>query len=118
GHQSSPLPLLGYSAGTFLGRLEEVAIESFGERLHLKRRHEADMAMHLMEMAIRGLGVAWLPRSVVASALVDGELVCAASGELGVPLTIHLYRSQANFNPALQALWQDLKGIDSTAGSF
>ena len=111
GHPSSPLPQLGYSAGTFLGRLEEVAVESFGERLHLKRRHEADMAMHLMEMAIRGLGVAWLPRSVVASALADGKLVCAASSERGVALDIHLYRSKANFNPALQALWQELKSL-------
>lgn len=113
GRQSEPVPQLGYSSGTFLGHMEQVAIENSGESLHLWRRHEADMAIHLVQMALRGLGVAWLPHSAARTELATGRLVCAAPDLSGLPLDICLYRSQTSLNPTLQSLWRELEAAVS-----
>ncbi len=66
------------------------------------------MTMLLMQMAIEGYGVAWLPQSAAAPALDSGQLVKAGGNEWSSELEIRAYCSLANQNPTMRELWETL----------
>jgi DNA-binding transcriptional LysR family regulator len=78
-------------------------------RLHLRRRHEADMAEGLKLMAVNGHGVAFLPASAVRRELLSGELVHAGPA-WGLAMEVRLYRERPTEarpgKPAVNALWR------------
>ena len=55
-----------------------------------------------------GLGVAWLPKSLVAPDLDSGALVQTGAPEWSVGLQIKLIRNQAHANRVTQAIWAHL----------
>ena len=61
GTADSPLPYLGYSRGTYLGRMVDLLIDSTPDDFHGVQHFKSDMADVLKELAICGNGVAWLP---------------------------------------------------------
>ncbi|WP_020202941.1 MULTISPECIES: LysR substrate-binding domain-containing protein [Cupriavidus] len=109
GASSKPIPYLAYTAGTTLGRVVDVILETAPPRRPLERCYEADMAILLMKMAIEGHGVAWLPRTTAADALAAGTLVPAGDATWQSALDICAYRAAHAGNPTLLELWDVLE---------
>ena len=57
-------------------------------------------------MALRGQGLAWLPRSLVANELAAGSLVLAGDDHWTIGFDVRLYRSDAPLPDAGERLWQ------------
>jgi DNA-binding transcriptional LysR family regulator len=102
--------LLVYPASLSLGRLLTD---------HLGRRHPdaenrtavvCDSADALRELVLKGLGVAWLPWSLVAADCRSGLLNRLGSRSDEVVFEVRLYRPRARMAPHLEALWEATAG--------
>ncbi|MBY4897924.1 LysR substrate-binding domain-containing protein [Cupriavidus sp. AU9028] len=110
-----PIPFLGYTASTTLGRMVDGILEQKRAHGRLVRCYEADMAMLLLKMAGEGNGVAWLPYSTAADALASGVLVRAGNASWCSTLEICAWRPMQSANPTLHALWQMLESGQAEA---
>ena len=104
GKVRSPLPLLSYSSGAFLGRMVDIILDSITDKPHTMIACESDMANVLMEMAIAGHGIAWLPENMAASAVSTGRLKRAGDAHWALPLTINVYRHRTHATSAVNRL--------------
>lgn len=74
----------------------------------LCRAGSAHYSDGLRLMARRGLGVAWLPRSITTADRAERHLVRAGGPEFDVPLVVQAIRRQARLSADAEAFWQDL----------
>jgi LysR family transcriptional regulator, hypochlorite-specific transcription factor HypT len=58
----------------------------------------------LHEQALQGVGVAWLPRALVAADLREGRLVHAGDTPV-IRFEIRLYRSRSPRNELVDKIW-------------
>lgn len=99
-------PLLGYSESSALGRiLRAQVLPKRGAREAHPEVFTAHHALLLKAIALQGRGVAWLPHSVIAQELADGQLVAAADVRWTVPLEIRLYRQPTLMAACAEQLW-------------
>ncbi len=103
-----PAPYLAYAPSLSLGRL--VADHLAGQRQApaLARRIECDSADALHEYALRGLGVAWLPSSMVRADCQAGRLVVLGTPRLAVRFDMRLYRPKRRLGALAEAVWDYL----------
>lgn len=102
------VPLLAYSAGTYLGRSVNLLLRQ--RALRSTTVHETAMADSLKAMALQGLGVAWVPRLSMNAELARGELVVCGKEHWVIPLEIRLYRWSMSRKAAVRLLWRKLEG--------
>ncbi|MET1535686.1 LysR substrate-binding domain-containing protein [Burkholderia sola] len=115
GTPDTPLPLLAYSSGAFLGNIVEMLLLNATEPYVLHRCFETHMSEALKGMVVAGHGIGWLPESCVAKELVDGTLVCAGAGDWITELEIRLYRSARKRGLAAEQLWAYIMNRPRTA---
>lgn len=102
----APIPFLGYTPDTFLGRVVELALRRGpASGLPLDLRYENAMAEALKTAALAGLGLAWLPLTAVADDLASGRLVPAGGEAWQVSFEIRLWRGGDLSRPLLRAVW-------------
>ncbi|WP_437879945.1 LysR substrate-binding domain-containing protein [Pseudomonas sp. LRF_L74] len=101
------VPLLAYSAGTFLGRSLNLLLRQ--RALRSTTAHETAMADSLKTMALQGLGVAWVPRLSMSAELARGELAICGQAHWHIPLEIRLYRWGMSRKAAVRLLWRKLE---------
>ncbi|MFL1584030.1 LysR substrate-binding domain-containing protein [Stutzerimonas stutzeri] len=101
------VPLLAYSAGTFLGRSVNLLLRQ--RALRSTTVYETAMADSLKSMALQGLGIAWVPRLSVEPELERGELAICGGEQWRVPLEIRLYRCSLMRKGAVRLLWRRLE---------
>ncbi len=101
----APLAWLPYGRNSFIGRAvdDEVARRVVAVRTH--PLFEDPLIFVLKELALQGLGVAWLPRSTIERNLGDGSLVRAGTPEWDIRLTVELLRRRTALSPAAEAVW-------------
>lgn len=105
--KDTPLPLLQYSRGSFLGLLASIAQSQPGAPpTYVAHTNENSMAEALKFMALEGHGIAWLPESLVAQELADGQLHSIAPA---LPMDIRLYRSGERSRPIVDKIWRALE---------
>jgi DNA-binding transcriptional LysR family regulator len=109
------LPYLGYGYSSFFG----VALGSlFSKHSPFRRQtvHESTISAGLKELALTGVGVCWLPESLVEENISNGSLVaCSNDRTWTLDLEIRLYRSSEKPHSAMvEALWQASKGLTAT----
>ncbi len=102
-----PLPYLGYTEESHLGKLlhGHPAFAHIAARLvaHARSAH----AETLRAGALTGLGLAWLPYSLIRGNLEDGELTLASNDEAHyVPLTIDVYRQKEAARDEVAQCWE------------
>lgn len=102
-----PLPYLGYTEESHLGKLlrSHAAFAHIADRLvaHARSAH----AETLRAGALTGLGVAWLPYSLIRSNLEDGDLALASNDDAHyVPLTIDVYRQREASRDEVMKCWE------------
>jgi DNA-binding transcriptional LysR family regulator len=78
--------------------------------------HESTISAGLKELALTGVGVCWLPESLVEENISNGSLVaCSNDRTWTLDLEIRLYRSSEKPHSAMvEALWQASKGLTAT----
>jgi LysR family transcriptional regulator, hypochlorite-specific transcription factor HypT len=96
---------IGYAPSLSLGRLLAD---------HLSAEHGAalrppsivcDSADAMLELAIKGLGVAWLPHSLAAASIRQGLLKLLGGRGDQVHYDVRLYRLRARQSPLVEAVW-------------
>jgi DNA-binding transcriptional LysR family regulator len=102
-----PLPYLGYTEESHLGKLlhGHPAFARIAARLvaHARSAH----AETLRAGALTGLGVTWLPYSLIRGNLEDGELTLASNDDAHyVPLTIDVYRQKEAARDEVAQCWE------------
>jgi DNA-binding transcriptional LysR family regulator len=109
GTARSPIPLLTYSAGAFVGRMVDLILQSTEEELYGTTVCESDLADALLGMAVAGHGVAWLPECTAAGAVEIGSLRAIGDKKWSLPLTLYAYRDRADATPAVNRLMSYLE---------
>jgi LysR family transcriptional regulator, hypochlorite-specific transcription factor HypT len=104
---SSPIPFLGYTAESFLGRLSTVMLNDPSRRLQLRKVYENGMAEAVKAMLLAGHGIAWLPETSVREEL--GRLTIQV---MDIPangsMEVRIYRSLDRTRPLADRLWSFL----------
>ena len=97
--------LLAYDPAQALGRLLDDHIAHLDGAPPLPVLLRCDSVDSLREYVLRGLGVAWLPRSMVAADLEAGRLATWSDPRLAIDFEIRLFRRKRLASPALQQVW-------------
>ncbi|MEM7407602.1 MAG: LysR family transcriptional regulator [Pseudomonadota bacterium] len=105
-----PVPYLRFGPHAPIGEYVEAVLKAHGAVGRLKPVYENSMAGALRIRARDGLGIAWLPRSLVAPDLEAGALITAGESRWWIDLTVNLYRRQDERNSLLLRIWQFLRG--------
>jgi LysR family transcriptional regulator, hypochlorite-specific transcription factor HypT len=98
-------PLVAYAPGLALGALVDdhwrAAVPDAAPRVALV----CDSADAMLELVLKGLGVAWLPRSLVAADCKRGLLQVLGGKAQELPLEVRLYRPRARQSAWVEAAW-------------
>lgn len=97
-----------YSEGTYVEQLLKKIpeIKRLAPSTHPMVR--SDLVIVLMQMALQGMGIAWLPGCVATALVLSGELVDLGGDRWSQELTYCAYRDADNRNPALRDLWKTI----------
>ena len=101
-------PYLAYAGTLALGRLVQDHLANNPHAPHLRRVIECDSADAVYEYALKGLGVAWLPWSMVSGACKAGQLVVLGDTPLEVNFEVRVYRAKRRLNALAERMWQVL----------
>ena len=101
--------LLSYARPLALRQLVDDHLRALQDAPRLSSRLECDSADAMLEFAIKGAGVAWLPSDMVASACRRKQLVVLGGKVLRIPLEIRLYRRKRKLSAQAEKVWQVLQ---------
>ena len=105
GSASKPLPLISYSMGLSLERLVSDHFERVAQPHGVRAFIRTDSARTIYELVKQGLGIGWLPWSMVAAECSLGTMAVLGGAELEVPFEVRLYRPRARQTDVVEALW-------------
>ncbi|WP_404301026.1 LysR family transcriptional regulator [Alicycliphilus denitrificans] len=101
----APVPHVAYARTLALGRLLEDHLAHHPARPRLQRLLECDSPDASYEYVLKGLGVAWLPWSMVQTDCQAGRLAPAGDRRLELKFDVRLYRPKRRLAPLAEALW-------------
>lgn len=104
GSARKPVPLLTYTSTLAMSHILRDALARHDRELHMQIAVESDFAESLHELALQGLGVAWLPRRLVETDLAQRRLVLATDSPT-IRFEIRLIRARLPRRKLLQDLW-------------
>lgn len=107
GGRNEQIPYLEYAGTSFMSRVVHKTIEKAPFKRRLKTVYRATLAESLSAGALRGLGVAWLPESILTDNPRASELACV-SEEWSASLKISIYKSISNARPSVATIWNEL----------
>ncbi|QXZ08706.1 LysR family transcriptional regulator [Comamonas sp. Y33R10-2] len=105
---ASAVPYLAFSHSMALGRLVEDHLASNPLLPKLRRCIDCDSADANYEYVLKGLGVSWLPWSMVQRDCDSGLLALAGDSSLNVHFDVRLYRPKRRLSAAAEQLWADI----------
>ena len=107
-----PIPYLSYAQGLTQGRILSHFLVNAPFSARLTPVHELDFAEAIQELAVRGVGLAWLPESLIAADLQTRRLVKVGTPEVEIPFEVRVYRARDNHKPLIETIWQELKNME------
>ena len=105
------LPWLDYAPSLALSGLVEDHLERCPCPETLQRILECDSADALLEYTIKGLGVCWLPWSLVTSACQQGLLEVCWDRSMQIPFEVRLVRLRRRLSDVAEKVWQATPGL-------
>ncbi|MGE0496465.1 MAG: LysR family transcriptional regulator [Ramlibacter sp.] len=105
GTPGKPVRLLGYAPSLALNQILQDGLSRLAGDLHLRTVVESDFADFLHEQALRGAGVAWLPRRLVGGDIRDGRLLPSDFPGSQFRFEIRLYRPREPRSELARKLW-------------
>ena len=110
------LPYIGYPGDVFLGQvMDRALLPRIGPDRRLRRCAETALTLAAHEYARRGIGIAWLPESVVRDDLAVGRLVLLAPDVPELDMEIWMIRLPRNDASGWDVDWQGLADTLSLA---
>lgn len=109
-------PWLGFSPALALHSVLARHLANVGKRLPLDIVYRADSYPAILQMALRGAGLAWLPRMVASNAIAAGELVIAGGPEMSTSFDICLHRLRDCKSETLQKIWETIAFSNAQRG--
>ncbi len=103
---TGPVPYLAYARTLALGRLVEDHLAHHPLAPRLQRIVECDSADAHYEYVLKGLGVAWLPWSMVHADCKAARLAPAGDKRMEARFDVRLYRPKHRLGPLAEALWR------------
>lgn len=103
---AKPVPLLDYGGTLALGHLLADHLANHALAPRLQRTMQADSADALLEYALKGLGVAWLPWSLAAGACQHKRLVPLAGKAMEIAFEVRMVRAKRRLSPLAERLWE------------
>jgi DNA-binding transcriptional LysR family regulator len=100
------VPYLAYSQTLALGRLVSDHLSNHPKAPRLVETIECDSADALLEYALKGLGVAWLPWSLAAGGCKARQLAPVGSKALEIGFEIRIVRAKRRLSIAAESFWQ------------
>ena len=100
-----PVPLLAYGHSLAMGRLLEDHLANNPNVPQMIRRIECDSADALSEYVLKGLGVAWLPWSMVQAECKAGRMALAGDRKMEVKFEVRLNRPKRRLHSLAEAVW-------------
>jgi DNA-binding transcriptional LysR family regulator len=112
--RQAQIPCISYPSDVFLGQVFD---RNIAPRLKpdvtIATKAETALTLAAYEFALGGIGVAWLPRSLVATSIRQGALLSLEADLPVQPLEIRAYRLLEDRSQSSDAVWQDiLTGIE------
>jgi DNA-binding transcriptional LysR family regulator len=104
-----PAAYLAYASTLALGRLVEDHLANHPDAPDLRRVVECDSADALIEYALKGLGVAWVPWSMAAGAVKAGQLSTLGDKRLEIRFEARIYRPKRRLSLLAENLWRRLE---------
>jgi len=105
-----PIPWLRYGSAASVTAHVEPLLGALGVTERLQAVYENTMAGALRIRAREGVGVAWLPRSLVAPDLESGLLTLTGEPDWRIALEIRLYRLRDASDAVTEPVWTSLVG--------
>lgn len=102
---AKPVPYLAYSEKLALGRLVRDHLINHAQAPRLAQVIESDSADALLEYALKGLGVAWLPWSLAVGASRTGQLVPFGGKSLQIGFEVRVARPKRRLGPVAESMW-------------
>ncbi|WP_027017033.1 LysR substrate-binding domain-containing protein [Comamonas composti] len=102
------VPYLAYSQSLALGRLVQDHLSQHPLAPRLRRCMDSDSADANYEYVRKGLGLGWMPWSMVRADCLSGELAPAADASLEVHFDVRLYRPKRHLGQAAEQFWRDI----------
>ena len=112
---SDPVPLLGYTRASFLGNIVASILEK--KNVAIEVQHADAFAESLKNLAVEGLGIAWLPESTARDAVDRGLLKAAGDNEWSTTLTLSVFALPEKLNEFNLEVWCYLADIGNETGS-
>jgi DNA-binding transcriptional LysR family regulator len=108
--EAHPLKLLSYPKESFIGKVVHDRCLSKLIRQHaIEIVCESAFTAGIKEMSLAGMGVAWLPLSLVRGELASGALTILDQTLDTLALDVAVYCRQENSKPVLLAIWELLE---------
>ncbi len=101
----TPLAYLPYGRSSFIGRAVDEEVARRVAQVRVQKLFDDPLIFVLKELALHGMGVAWLPLSTIERNLADGSLVRVAGGDWDIPLTVELLRRKKRLPAIAEAVW-------------
>ncbi len=110
----SNVPYLAYQENIYLDRVVSKLLKEKANQLNFNKMLMSPMADSLKMMALKGLGVAWIPEFSLAAELASQQLVIAGDKQWQPELSLHLYRAKKmhNSDSFQEKIWQHFKVIN------
>lgn len=105
GQSTAPIPYLQFGPSAPIGWHVEPILRERELLPRLTTIYENSMAGALRIRARDGLGVAWLPLSLVHQDIDSGLLTMAGVDDWAIDVEIRLHRLERNVNPVVRAIW-------------
>ena len=100
------LPLVSYSPGCFLGKMQEVLTKHYhANSIAFHTVFENSMSETLKRMILAGQGVGWLPESVIENELRQNTLLVLPENTAVLELDVVLVRKSVTGSPLMQKIW-------------
>jgi DNA-binding transcriptional LysR family regulator len=103
-----PLPYLAYAERLSLSRLVRDHLVNLASAPRLRPVVECDSADALLEYAIKGLGVAWLPWSLAVGAHRARQLATLGGKALQIDFEVRMVRPKKRLSPVAESLWESV----------
>jgi DNA-binding transcriptional LysR family regulator len=98
-------PLIVYAASLSLGALLHDHLRRNVPDAGLRTRFVCDSADAVHELVRKGLGIAWLPWTLVASDCSAGALMALGARSDEIPFDVRLYRPRARQSALVESAW-------------
>jgi len=105
-NESVTIQYIGYPQYSFTNKIIRPIIDPLSRRL--QKIYESPFTGSILAMLIEGVGMSWLPESVVANELAAGRLKRLTDGGKTAEIRVFIYRRKESTGPVMESFWKHL----------